>query len=83
MKLKIVKCRKPKNYHSTKMHFPNSNFASEYINNSHNEFLLNRARQLEHPDLSKRKRKNLMFSKPNKYILTKVKNKYLLWEKLN
>ena len=73
MKLKIVKCRKPKNYHSTKMHFPNSNFASEYINNSHKEFLLNRARQLEHPDLSK----------PNKYILTKVKNKYLLWEKLN
>ena len=83
MKLKIVKCKKPKNYRSTQMYFHNSNFASEYINSSHKEFLLNRARQLEHPDLSKRKRKNLMFSKPNKYLLTKIVNKYLLWEKLN
>lgn len=56
--------------------------ADEYINNLNNEFLLNKARQLEHPDLSKRKRKNLMFSKPNKYLLTKVGNKFLLWEKL-
>ena len=65
------------------LYFSNTNSADEYVNNSNNEFLLNRARQLEHPDLSKRKRKNLMFSKPNKYLLTKVGSKYLLWEQLN
>jgi len=83
MKLKIVKCKNPRNYYSTHLCFPSYNSASEYINNLNNEFLLDKARKLEHPDLSKRKRKNLMFSKPNKYILTKVGSKLLLWEKLN
>ena len=57
--------------------------ANEFVSDLNNEFLLKKARQLEHPDLSKRKRKNLMFSKPNKYLLTKVGNKFLLWEQLN
>ena len=81
--MKIVKCRHPKNYQTTHIYFPSPLSASEYIKNLDNEFLLKKARQLEHPDLSKRKRKNLLFSKPKKYLLTKVANKYLLWEKLN
>ena len=81
--MKIVKCKKPRNYYSTKIYFSNPNSDSEYINNLNNEFLLDKARKLEHPEISKRIRKNLSFSKPKKYILTKVANKYLLWEKLN
>ena len=81
--MKIVKCRKPKNYQTTHIYFSNPLSASEYIKNLDKEFLLKKAKQLEHPDLSKRKRKNLSFSKPKKYLLTKVENKYLLWIKLN
>ena len=83
MKLKIVKCKNPRDYYSTHLYFPNPLSASEYVNNLDNKFLLDKARKLEHPEISKRIRKNLSFSKPKKYILTKVANKYLLWEKLN
>ena len=83
MKLKIVKCKHPKNYYPTNMYFPNPLSASEYINSLNSEFLLDKARKLEHPELSKRIRKNLSFSRPKKYLLTKVANKYLLWEQLN
>ena len=83
MKLPIVKCKKPKGYVCTNLYFSNMNYADEYVRTLDNEFLLKKAKQLEHPDLSKRKRKNLIFSKPNKYLLTKVGSKYLLWEQLN
>lgn len=81
--MKCVKCSKPKGYFCTNLYFSNMESADEYIKSLQDQFLLNKARQLEHPDLSKRKRKNLMFSKPNKYLLTKVGNKFLLWEQLN
>ncbi|KKN45000.1 hypothetical protein LCGC14_0687610 [marine sediment metagenome] len=81
--MKFVKCKKPKGYVCTNLYFSNTNYADEYARTLDNEFLLKKAKQLEHPDLSKRKRKNLMFSKPNKYLLTKVGSKYLLWEQLN
>ena len=83
MKLKIVKCRKPKGYVCTNLYFPNPLSASEYVNNLDNKFLLDKARKLEHPEISKRIRKNIFFSKSKKYLLTKVERKYLLWEKLN
>ena len=83
MKLRIVKCKKPKGYICSKFYFPNTDSANQFTNNLNQEFLLNKTRQLEHPNLSKRKRKNLMFSRPKKYLLTKIGSKYLLWEKLN
>ena len=83
MKLKIVKCKKPKGYYCKGLYFQKKEFADEYINNLNREFLLDKARKLEHPEISKRIRKNLLFSKPKKYILTKVANRYLLWAKLN
>ena len=81
--MKYVKCKKPRGYVCMNFYFSNMNSADEYVNHLNNEFLLKKAKQLEHPDLSKRKRKNLIFSKPNKYLLTKVGSKYLLWEQLN
>ena len=83
MKLKIVKCKKPKGFICTNLYFSNMNSANEYINSLNSEFLLDKAKKLEHPEISKRIRKNLLFSKPKKYLLTKVANKYLLWEQLN
>lgn len=81
--MKIVKCKTPKNYNSTRMYFSNQYSADAFVSNLDNEFLLDKARKLEHPEISKRIRKNLLFSKPKKYLLTKVANKYLLWEQLN
>lgn len=81
--LHLVKCKKPKGFFCTNLYFFNMNYANDYINSLNQEFLLKKAKDLEHPELSKRKRKNLMFSKPKKYILTQVGNKYLLWEKIN
>ena len=82
MKLKIIKCSHPKGYYCSNLYFSNHNSASEYIKNLDREFLLDKARKLEHPEISKRIRKNLLFSKPKKYLLTKQGNKYLLWEKM-
>ena len=81
--MKYVKCKKPKGYFCVNLYFSSMNDADRYVSSLNNEFVLKKARQLEHPDLSKRKRKNLMFSKPNKYLLTQVGSKYLLWEQLN
>ena len=81
--MKYVKCKKPKGYVCMNFYFSNMKSADEYVSYLNNEFLLKKAKQLEHPDLSKRKRKNLIFSKPNKHLLTKVGSKFLLWEQLS
>lgn len=78
--MKIVGAKKPKGYLDTKIYFPTPEFAEKYVHGLHDEFFKNKSRDLEYPSLSKRKRKNLMFSKPSKYLLTKVGSKYLLWQ---
>lgn len=81
--MKLVKCSKPKNYFCTNIYFSNIKSAESYADVLTKDFLSKKASKLEHPDLSKRVRKNIQFSKPNKYLLTKVGNQYLLWEKMN
>jgi len=80
MMLKILKCSKPKNYKCLNLIFPSVNSANNYVKNIKEDFLLKKAKMLE-PPLSKRKQKIIKFSEPNKYILTRIGNKLLLWGK--
>ncbi len=78
--MKLVKCKKPKNYISTNIYFSSIKSADEYVTSLDNEFLLTKAKALEYP-LSKRKIKLLKFAMPKKHLLTKHgNNKFLLWE---
>lgn len=77
--MQILKCKKPKGYLSTNIHFPNPKFAEVFIDTLKKDFLTKKAQSLE-MDLSKRKRKNIMFSKSKKYVLTKQGSSFLLWE---
>ena len=81
--MKILKCKKPKGYRSSNMYFQNMNSAERYANALNEKFLLKKAKMLEHPSLSKRKKKIVKFARPTRYILTKEGSKLLLWEKLN
>lgn len=78
--MKLLKCSKPKRYKKTNLFFDNMNSANQYINNLKNNFLLNKTKQLEHPSLSKKKRKDLFYLKSKKYVLTKIGSKFCLWE---
>lgn len=80
--MKVLKCQKPKGYRRLNIYFNNSNSAERYTKSLNEEFLLKKTKMLEHPNLSKRKRKIITFAKPNKYILTKEGSKFLLWENL-
>jgi len=80
MNLKIVKCSTPKGYIKTNLIFSNVNHANQYVSNLNKDFLLNKIKQLEYPSISKKKKKELKFKRPNKYLLTKLGNKYCLWK---
>ena len=80
--MRVVKARKPKGYRKLNIYFKNISLADNYVNSIRKEFLLKKASLLEHPDLNKRKRKLLSFSRPKKYLLTLVGSEYCLWEEL-
>jgi hypothetical protein len=79
--MKLVNCPKPKGYIKLNIYFSNIDFARQHVNNLDNEFLLKKVKQLEYSNLSKRKRKLLIRSKPKKYLLTKEGSKFCLWRK--
>lgn len=78
--MRCVKCRIPKGYRKTNLFFNSSKSAEMYVNNLNQEFLLSKARKLEYPDISKKRKKDLIHSKPKKYLLTSVGSKFCLWE---
>lgn len=79
--MKILPIKQPKGYHFLNLTFDNPENAVKYTEFLKEDFELNKARGMEFL-LSKRKRKNLMFSRPKKYLLTRQGNKLLLWESL-
>lgn len=82
MTLKVLKYKNPKGARNTKLFFSNMQLAKDYTNQLEKEFLYKKAKQLEYPNLSQRKKKILTHSKPKNYILTKHGNKFLLWERI-
>lgn len=80
--MKITKAKKPHGYRKTKLFFHSKEQAKDYVNFLKNQFLLNKAKKLEHPDLSKRRRTQLRNKRPKEYLLTKEGNKYCLWEEM-
>lgn len=79
--MKILPLKKIPNYRLTNLTFSNEESANKYTEFLQRDFELNKAKGMEFL-LSKRKRKNLIFSRPKKYLLTKQGSKYLLWESL-
>ena len=77
--MKTLMCKNPKGYNNTKLYFSDKNKAERYVNSLNENFLLKKASLLEHP-LSKRRKKVIKFLSLKKYVLTKVGNKFLLWE---
>jgi len=80
--MKIVKCKKPKNFIPTNIYFFNPQLAEKYINSNRNEFYKEKEEKLI-LNLSKRKRRKINFSKPKKHLLTIEGSKFRLWESLN
>ncbi len=80
--MKKIKCSKPKGYIKTNIYFESIDSANKYEEHLKKEFTLNKAKELEYPKLSKRKKKDISFSKPKKYLLTKVGSSLLLWESI-
>jgi hypothetical protein len=80
--MKILKCKKPKNFIPTNLYFFNPQLADRYINSNKNEFYKEKETKLD-SKLSKRKIKLIKFSKPKKHVLTMEGNKFRLWESLS
>jgi len=80
--LKVLKCSKPKGYTPTNLYFTSVKSAEDYTKKITDNFLLKKAEMMEHPSLSKRKRKIIKFAQSTKYVLTKKGAEYLLWEKI-
>lgn len=81
-KLSIVKMRKPKGYKKLKLSFKSIKGAEDYVSFLRNDFLSEKSKLLGYPNISNRKKKLLFFTKPKKYVLTKVGSSYTLWEEL-
>jgi len=79
MKLKIVNSKKLKGYVSTKLTFSKKETAEKYVDSLNQRFLFKKAQMLEYP-LSKRKENLIKLSNSKRHLLTKEKNKFLLWE---
>lgn len=80
--MKLTKAKRPHSYRKTNLYFNSENQAHSYVNKLKEESLLENAKRLEHPDVSKRKSKELLNLKLKKHLLTKEGSKYCLWESI-
>lgn len=78
--MKILSLKKIPHYKNTNLTFLNEESAQKYTEFLKKEFDINKVTGMEF--LSKRKKKNLMFSRPKKYLLTRQGSKFLLWEEM-
>lgn len=81
--MKTTPAKKPHGYRNTNLYFKTKKQAEDYVKFVKEQFLKNKAKKLEYPDISKKKKKKLKHSKPKKYLLTKENKGLLLWEKMS
>jgi hypothetical protein len=81
-KIKVVVCHSPRGYRPTNIYFFNPQLADSYINSQNNEFFKEKEVKLKKQFNSKRKWKETVFSKPKKYLLTMIGNRFRLWEEM-
>jgi hypothetical protein len=77
--IKVVICRKPKGYFKTNLYFSDPSMACKYAEDEIIKKLGDKERILNE-NLSKTEFNKQKKVRPNKYLLTKVGNNFLLWK---